>query len=58
MIRHILLIAFKAGTLADDIAAVRAAFLDIPARVNGVVAVEWGRMTAPRGAPKALPTAS
>lgn len=58
MIRHILLIAFKAGTLADDITAVRAAFLGIPARVNGVVAVEWGENDSPRGAPKALPIAS
>ena len=49
MIRHILLIAFKAGTLADDIAAVRAAFLGIPARVNGVVAVEWGENDSPEG---------
>ncbi len=49
MIRHILLIAFKAGTQADDIAAVRAAFLGIPARVNGVVAVEWGENDSPEG---------
>ena len=49
MIRHILLITFKAGTQADDIAAVRAAFLGIPARVNGVVAVEWGENDSPEG---------
>ena len=39
MIRHILLIAFKQGTLPDQIAAVRAAFLAIPHQVSGVTAV-------------------
>jgi len=49
MIRHILLIAFKEDAQAGDIAAVRAAFLGIPARVNGVVAVEWGQNDSPEG---------
>lgn len=56
MIRHILLITFKPDALPADIAAVRAAFLAIPAKVSGVIAVEWGRMTAPRGGMTALPT--
>lgn len=49
MIRHILLITFKREVQADGIAAVRAAFLDIPAKVSGVVAVEWGQDDSPEG---------
>ncbi|POU35217.1 MULTISPECIES: Dabb family protein, partial [Aeromonas] len=47
MIRHILLIAFKPGTLPAQIDAVRAAFLAIPHLVSGVLAVEWGRDDSP-----------
>ena len=49
MIRHILLITFKPDALPADIAAVRAAFLAIPARVSGVTAVEWGENDSPEG---------
>ncbi|TNJ25612.1 stress protein [Aeromonas sobria] len=49
MIRHILLIAFKQGTLPDQIEAVRAAFLAIPAKISGVMAVEWGENDSPEG---------
>ncbi|HEH9425160.1 TPA: Dabb family protein [Aeromonas sobria] len=49
MIRHILLITFKPDALPADIAAVRAAFLTIPAKVSGVTAVEWGENDSPEG---------
>ena len=49
MIRHILLITFKPDALPADIAAVRATFLAIPAKVSGVTAVEWGENDSPEG---------
>lgn len=49
MIRHILLISFKNDTPADQVAAVRSAFLAIPAKIEGVQAVEWGENDSPEG---------
>ena len=42
MIRHVLLIRFKAEASAQAIAAVKDAFLAIPAKIEGVESVEWG----------------
>ena len=49
MIRHILLIQFKPDADPQKIEAVRAAFLAIPAKVEGVEAVEWGENDSPEG---------
>ena len=47
MIRHILLIQFKPDTKQQAIDAVQDAFLSIPAKIEGVEAVEWGENNSP-----------
>ncbi len=47
MIRHVLLIQFKRGADPASIEAVKAAFLSIPAKIAGVVTVEWGENDSP-----------
>ena len=49
MIRHILLIQFKPETTPAQIAAVKAAFLGIPEKIDGVTDVEWGENDSPEG---------
>ena len=49
MIRHILLIEFKAETSDHQLAFMRQAFLNIPAQVEGVEALEWGANNSPEG---------
>jgi len=49
MIRHILFITFTEDATADQINAVRQAFLHIPQQVEGVVSVEWGVNDSPEG---------
>ncbi|KNC92906.1 Dabb family protein [Trabulsiella odontotermitis] len=49
MIRHILFITPADDASADQIKAVRAAFLCIPQQVEGVVSVEWGVNDSPEG---------
>lgn len=47
MIRHILFITFTDSALPEQILAVRTAFLQIPARIEGVTSVEWGVNDSP-----------
>lgn len=47
MIRHLLLIQFKDSVTPGQIDEVEALFLAIPAKVNGVLAVEWGLNDSP-----------
>ncbi len=47
MIRHILLIQFKAGSQPSDIENVKKEFLAIPSNIKGVVSVEWGENDSP-----------
>lgn len=49
MIRHILLIQFKQDADRASIDAVKEAFLAIPAKIDGVEAVEWGENNSPEG---------
>ncbi|GAD00608.1 Dabb family protein [Agarivorans albus] len=47
MIRHILLIKFKAEVSDVNIQQARQKFLDIPNKIEGVLEVEWGRNDSP-----------
>lgn len=47
MIRHILLIKFKQGTTQADIERLKQLFVDMPNKVKGVEAVEWGINNSP-----------
>ena len=49
MIRHILLIKFKASVTPAQIAQVEALFAAIPEKVDGVVSTEWGINDSPEG---------
>ncbi|HCS62720.1 MAG TPA: stress protein [Cellvibrio sp.] len=49
MIRHILLIKFKAAVDAAQIAASKMLFERMPEKIEGVVAVEWGLNDSPEG---------
>jgi uncharacterized protein (DUF1330 family) len=49
VIRHILLIQFKPIADPQKIKAVQTAFLAIPAKIEGVEAVEWGENDSPEG---------
>ncbi|PSW06568.1 Dabb family protein [Photobacterium lipolyticum] len=49
MIRHILLIQFKADAPLSQIDAVKDAFIAFPETVDGVEAVEWGENDSPEG---------
>lgn len=49
MIRHILLIEFKATATASDINKLKASFESMPAKVEGVHSVEWGLNDSPEG---------
>ncbi|RKF17438.1 Dabb family protein [Alginatibacterium sediminis] len=47
MIRHILLIKFKATVDTNDIAKIKVLFESIPNKIDGVVNVEWGLNDSP-----------
>ncbi|PWI33442.1 stress protein [Vibrio albus] len=47
MIRHILLIKFKASSDQTEIDKLRSLFEAMPAKVDGVVSVEWGINDSP-----------
>jgi len=47
MIRHILLIQFKASVTPEQINRVEALFAAIPGKVEGVVSTEWGVNNSP-----------
>lgn len=49
MIRHILLIKFKATAATSDIEELRASFESMPSKVKGVDSVEWGINDSPEG---------
>lgn len=49
MIRHILLIKFKADVNPAQIASIKALFETIPDKIEGVTAVEWGLNDSPEG---------
>ena len=47
MIRHVLLIRFKATATAKDLSELEAAFMKIPSLIEGVTYVEWGENNSP-----------
>ena len=49
MIRHILLIKFKSTVTKAEIDQIRALFVAIPEKIDGVSAVEWGVNDSPEG---------
>ncbi|NOH62406.1 Dabb family protein [Vibrio sp. RE88] len=49
MIRHILLIQFKPNASSQQIDELKASFLSMPAKVEGVDSVEWGLNDSPEG---------
>lgn len=49
MIRHILLIKFKDSARHSEIERVKTLFEFMPAKVKGVVSVEWGINDSPEG---------
>ena len=53
MIRHILLIKFKAASTLADIEHIKNLFMAMPEKVEGVVSVEWGINDSPEGKNKA-----
>lgn len=42
MIRHVLLVRFKEGASQQSVETLKAAFISIPSKIEGVVDVEWG----------------
>ncbi len=49
MIRHIILIKFKATAKISEINELKASFESIPSKVEGVDSVEWGLNNSPEG---------
>jgi hypothetical protein len=49
MIRHIILIKFKATAKINEIKELRASFKSMPSKVEGVHSVEWGLNDSPEG---------
>jgi len=49
MIRHLLLIRFTTDATQQQIGKVETLFRGIPAKVDGVVSVEWGANNSPEG---------
>lgn len=49
MIRHILLIKFKAQTSHTQIEKLMALFISMTKKVDGVIDVEWGENNSPEG---------
>ena len=47
MVRHLLLVRFKADATDDALAALQAAFMAMVNKVSGVVEVEWGKNNSP-----------
>ncbi|MFT6985958.1 MAG: hypothetical protein ACJAT7_001779 [Psychromonas sp.] len=47
MIRHLLLVRFKADATADSLQRLQAAFMEMPNNVQGLAAVEWGENNSP-----------
>lgn len=49
MIRHVLLVSFRIDADINAIDTVRAAFMDMPSKIEGVQSVEWGENNSPEG---------
>lgn len=49
MIRHILLIQFKPNASSQQIEELKASFLSMPTKIEGVDSVEWGLNDSPEG---------
>jgi hypothetical protein len=47
MIRHVLLVRFKADASSNSIELVRTAFKEISSKIEGIVGVEWGLNNSP-----------
>lgn len=47
--RHVVLFSFKAGTAAEDIQKVEAAFRALPTKIPEIAAFEWGTNVSPEG---------
>ncbi len=48
MIRHILLIQFKAGIQSSDIENIKKKFIAFSTEIQGVLSVEWGENNSPK----------
>jgi len=49
VIRHIILIRFKATAKINEISDLKASFESMPSKVDGVHSVEWGLNDSPEG---------
>ena len=49
LLRHVVLIRFKAGTPDATIREVEAAFAGLPAKIPAIQALEWGTDCSPEG---------
>lgn len=49
VLRHVVLLGFRAGTAAETVAAAEARFAALARQVPGVAALEWGRDASPEG---------
>ena len=49
MIRHIILIKFKATIAVEEIKSLQAKFESMPSKIEGVHSVEWGLNNSPEG---------
>ncbi len=47
MIRHVLLVRFKTDATPQSLARLEAAFTEMPSKVDGLDAVEWGENNSP-----------
>jgi quinol monooxygenase YgiN len=52
MLRHLVLLKFKAETTAAQVRAIEQAFAALPARIDAVKALEWGTDVSPEGLAK------
>jgi len=47
MVRHLLLVRFKADASADALTALQTAFMAMVNKVTGLISVEWGENNSP-----------
>jgi len=52
LLRHVVLFKFKAGTSAEDIKKVEAAFKALPSKISQIQGYEWGINNSPEGLEK------
>ncbi len=53
MIRHLMLVEMKPEATTNEIEIAKQAFIDIPTKIAGIEAVEWGMNNSPEGKNKA-----